>query len=89
LIGHFPFAKKTSTPMEDHDRAVDRRLDALESPNSPVTDAMKEAVKEALKEWLDQKFLMVGKYTVNGILAAGLAGLVYFILLHSGWKQEP
>jgi hypothetical protein len=77
------------TPVEhgpDHDRMVDERLAALESP---VSKEMKEAVKEALKEWLDDKFLLVGKYTVNGVLAAALAGLVYFIMLHSGWKQEP
>lgn len=77
------------TPPEEHtehDRAVDRRLAALESP---VTDAMKDAVKEAITEWLDAKFQAVGKFTVNGVLAAGLAALVYFILVYSGWKQEP
>lgn len=77
------------TPVEhgvDHDRAVDRRLDALESP---ITEAMKAAVKEAITEWLDAKFQAVGKFTVNGVLAAGLAALVYFILIYSGWKQEP
>ena len=75
------------TPVEhgpDHDRAVDKRLDALESP---VSDAMKAAVKEALKEWMDEKFKQVGMFTVNGILVAGLGALVYFILIYSGWKE--
>ena len=71
-------------PGTDHDRAVDLRLAALEAP---VSAATKEAVKEAITEWLDAKFQAVGKFTVNGILAAGLAALVYFILIYSGWKE--
>lgn len=48
----------------------------------------KEVVKEALKEWLDEKFILVGKWTVNGVLAAALAALVYAILIHQGWKHS-
>ena len=77
------------TPIEhgpEHDRMVDERLAALESP---VSKEMKAAVKEALKEWMDEKFKQVGMFTVNGILVAGLGALVYFILTYSGWHQEP
>jgi hypothetical protein len=72
------------------ERSITERLDSLEANTihgAPVT-ITKDAVKEALKEWLDEKFLMVGKYTVNGILAAGLAALVYFILVNQGWVHE-
>lgn len=71
-------------PAEE--RTVEQRLDVLEQHDQ---DAMKEAVKEAIKEWLDEQFARVGKWTVNGVLAAGLAALVYFILVHNGWKQSP
>ena len=43
----------------------------------------------SLTEWLDQKFMLVGKFTVNGFIAAALAALVYAILVHQGWKQTP
>jgi hypothetical protein len=62
-------------------RTVGERLDALER------GLTKEVVKEALKEWLDEKFALVGKWTVQGIVAAALAALVYFILAWNGWKQ--
>jgi hypothetical protein len=64
--------------MIHDDRAIAERL---------TSDEMKAVVKEAITEWLDHRFLLVGKWTINGVLAAGLAGLVYFILIHSGWKQ--
>ncbi len=78
------------TPPEE--RSVSQRLDALEAHEAheldPASVATKEAVKEALKEWLDDKFLLVGKWTVNGVLAAGLVALVYAILIHQGWKHD-
>jgi hypothetical protein len=77
--------------QEHQDLSITERLDFLEARAQIIHGApvavTKEAVKEALKEWLDEKFLMVGKYTVNGIIAAGLVGLVYFILTNQGWKE--
>ncbi len=76
-----------------HDElTVEQRLNALEAHDSAPDfghAVMKDAVKEALTEWLDKKFEQVGKFTVNGILAMALAALVYFILIHQGWKQSP
>lgn len=73
---------------DDH-RTTDERLTALESEQgSPLHGVTKEAVKEALKEWLDEQFARVGKWTVHGIIAAALAALVYFILVHNGWRQQ-
>lgn len=80
------------TELQEHHRdgrTISERLDALENDQSPLHGVAKEAVKEALKEWLDDQFARVGKWTVNGILAAALAALVYFILIHQGWKQVP
>jgi uncharacterized membrane protein YraQ (UPF0718 family) len=51
-------------------------------------DLMKEAVKEAIKEWLDEKFIVVGKWTVNSIIAVLLAALVYFSLVYNGWEHK-
>lgn len=40
----------------------------------------KEVVKEALREWLDEKYAEFGKWTLHGLIAAALVGLVYFIV---------
>lgn len=73
----------------DAPRTTEQRLDALEMDQSnPLHGVTKEAVKEALKEWLDAQFAKVGKWTVNGVVAAALVALVYFILVHNGWKQQ-
>lgn len=50
-------------------------------------EAMKAAVKEALKEWLDEKFTTFGKWTLTAVAASALAGIVFFILWASGWRQ--
>lgn len=47
----------------------------------------KELFKQAIKEWLDEKYQDVGRWTVNGIWALALVGIVYFILWTHGWKQ--
>lgn len=70
-------------------RSTEERLDALEQEQlTPLHGVTKEAVKEALKEWLDEQFARVGKWTVHGVLALSLAALVYFILVHNGWRQS-
>lgn len=73
----------------DDSRTTDERLTALEAEaGAPLHGVTKEAVKEALKEWLDEQFARVGRWTVYGIVAAGLVALVYFILMHNGWRQQ-
>lgn len=72
----------------DDPRTTEQRLDALEMDQSnPLHGATKAAVKEAIKEWLDDQFAKFGKWTFHGILAAALAALLYFILIHQGWRQ--
>lgn len=71
----------------DDPRTLDERLTALESDQAPLHGVTKAAVKEAIKEWLDDQFAKFGKWTFHGILAAALAALLYFILIHQGWRQ--
>lgn len=47
-------------------------------------DEMKLALRSALKEWLDEQFMVVGRWTSRGLAAAGLAAIVYFILWKTG-----
>lgn len=59
-------------PMHSHRRAseIDQR----------------RIIKEALKEWLDEKWAAFGKWSVRGLLAAGLVALITFILaVKGGW----
>lgn len=48
-------------------------------------EGVKLALKEALKEWLDEKYAEIGKWTLHGLLAAGVVALAYFILTTNGW----
>lgn len=49
-------------------------------------DEQKEIVKEAIREWLDEKYSAFGKWTLHGIMAAGLGTLAYFLATHGGFK---
>lgn len=49
--------------------------------------AIKEALKEAITEWLNDKFIMLGKWTLGGLAAAAFAGLVYLAILGLGWHK--
>lgn len=46
----------------------------------------KKIIKEAIQEWLDSKFLVFGKWTVRGLAAAFLTGVIYVIGTANGWK---
>lgn len=48
---------------------------------------LKTVLKDALKEWLDEKFLVFGKWSMGAISAMGLAALTYFILKMNGWTK--
>ena len=50
-------------------------------------DERKEIVKEAITEWLDEKYQMLGKWTLNGLMAAAVALLGYLILWTNGWRK--
>ena len=45
----------------------------------------KSIYKEAIQEWLDEKYAAFGKWSINGLLAAALAALGYFLAVKSGW----
>ena len=61
----------------------------MKAGNMPTIDpdAQKKIIKEAITEWLDEKYMMVGRWTFNGILAAALAGAVYLALRGQGWTK--
>lgn len=62
-----------------------RRLKNI--PNSIEVDVLKEAYKEAMKEWLDEQFTRFGRFTFYGLLSAGLAAMIYLILISQGWHR--
>jgi hypothetical protein len=45
----------------------------------------KAAIKEAIGEWLDKQFIVLGKWTLKGMSAMGLAVLVYLWAAAHGW----
>lgn len=47
----------------------------------------KELIKEAITEWLDKQFATFGKWAFASLLSVGLAALLYFVLINSGWKK--
>lgn len=50
-------------------------------------EAMKAAVKEGLREWLDAKYAAFGRWSLHGLMAAGLAGSVVVFLWSQGWHK--
>jgi hypothetical protein len=50
-------------------------------------DEVKQATKEAIKEWMDEKFALLGLWSLRTILVAALGALTYFILATSGWHK--
>lgn len=52
-------------------------------------EMVKDALKEGLKEWMDEKFQDVGRWTIYAGLIAAFGGLIYFVLMLSGWKGPP
>jgi hypothetical protein len=46
----------------------------------------KQAIKEAISEWLDKQFIALGKWTLKGLSAMGLAALVYLWAASHGWS---
>jgi hypothetical protein len=55
-------------------------------PQAALTrDETKEAVKEAFQEWLDKKYATFGKWTLCGLGATILAGLLYAYVMTQGF----
>ena len=50
-------------------------------------EAIKLALQEALREWLEEKYAAFGKWSIHGLMAAGLVALVWLILISSGWHR--
>lgn len=42
----------------------------------------KALVKEAIGEWLDAKYSQFGKWTINGLAATLLGGIVTYLISH-------
>ena len=47
----------------------------------------KETIKEALKEWLNEKFATFGRWSLTGLAAMALAGLIYLWMMSNGWHK--
>jgi hypothetical protein len=65
------------------------RLFLRQRPVMPNIDpeVQKEAVKEALKEWLDEQFMMFGRWSFYATCAAAFAGLIYLALIGAGYHK--
>ena len=55
----------------------------------PASEAIKLAMKEAIREWLDERFAELGRWTLRGLAAAMLAGLLWLMLISQGWHKGP
>lgn len=52
----------------------------------PNPEETKQAIKEGLQDWLNEKFSEFGKFSLRGIFALMLVGLVYLWATSQGWK---
>lgn len=65
-----------------------RRISDRELPvRDEDKDEMKQAMRDALREWLDEKYAIFGKWSLHGLLAAGLVGMVYMFMVSQGWHK--
>lgn len=47
-------------------------------------EIQKQAIKEAFKEWMDDQFIIFGKWAFKGVLAATFSALIYIALKGKG-----
>lgn len=47
----------------------------------------KEIIKEAIREWMDEKYVIVGKWTVGAFGVAMTGGLVFLTMWANGWHK--
>lgn len=50
-------------------------------------DDIRRAMREEVRAWLNEMFAVFGKWTLSGLLAAALAGVVYLALVGQGWHK--
>jgi hypothetical protein len=48
---------------------------------------LRDSIKAAINGWLDERFAMVGKWTVRGLVCAVIAALAHFITSYGGWHR--
>jgi len=48
---------------------------------------VKAQMKLAIKEWLNEKFADLGKWSLGGIMVAGLGGIAYFMIWVNGYHK--
>lgn len=58
-------------------------------PIDPKNEELKAVLKEGLREWLDDQFVELGKWTLRGLAAAAFSGIVWLMLVSSGWTHKP
>lgn len=44
-------------------------------------------VKEAINEWLNEKYVLLGKWTLGGLIATAVAVIGYLALIEAGWHK--
>lgn len=53
----------------------------------PKNEAVKTAIKEGLREWLDEMLADFGRWSLKGLAALAIAGVVWLALTSSGWRH--
>lgn len=49
-------------------------------------EEIQKALRDELRLWLNEQFVQFGKWSLKGIVALILAGLVYLFITTHGWK---
>lgn len=72
------------------DDTDDRTLKLVEANNRErrllELEEIQQALREELRDWLNEQFITFGKWSLKGIAALALAGLVYLFIVTHGWK---
>lgn len=51
-------------------------------------DEIKAALKEGIKEWMDERFMIFGKWSMTALTSIIFVALIYFVLRMNGYVKH-
>ena len=83
-----PYRRKPPEDMSDADIRTQQIADNNETARRILdTEAIQNALRDELRQWLNDQFAAFGKWSLKGLIAFLLAGLVYLWFSSHGWQK--
>lgn len=69
-------------------RVLTLQRDAEREKRAIELEEIQQALREELRDWLNEQFVLFGKWTLKGLLALLFAGLIYAIIVTHGFRPS-